>query len=93
MLKRNLRAAQVHIHAQMQDFLSASKQIERTQQDWVSVSAKLNDSYLASKQRNQTLRASARKLGLLSEDGRGFSELSQDLKLQGIQCIDRIPQI
>ena len=68
----------------MQDFISRSKEIEQEQQKWVQISQKINDSFLKAKAENSALRSRAKKLGLLNEEGRGFSELSQDLKHQGI---------
>eukprot|EP00347_Sterkiella_histriomuscorum_P009030 403342797 len=93
MLKRNIRAAQVHTHQQMNEFTIKSQQIDQQQKQWIEFSLRLNDEYLKVKNETQNLKKQAHKLGLLSEDGFGFSELSKDLQSQGMACLDKIPQI
>ncbi|CDW82395.1 UNKNOWN [Stylonychia lemnae] len=93
MLKRNIRATNVHMHQLMNEFIQKSESINKQQKSWVEFSTNLNDEYLKAKNENAQFRSKAKQLGLLTEDGYGFSELSRDLQSQGIQCIERIPQI
>ena len=92
-LKRNIRASQVHIHQLMTDFTDKAREYEGQQKEWVDFSFKLNEDFLAAKAENAQLKKKAQKLGLMSEDGYSKSELAKDLQAQGIQCIDNIPQI
>ena len=83
-----------------EEFGRSSEAIEVEQQKWVVLAEKMTGEYETMKAENKELIKQAKAMGLItkngaSKDGKATmsSQLAEDLKDQGIECIEKVPQI
>jgi hypothetical protein len=79
----------------MIQFNKCAGESAKKQQTWLEFASKLNEMYLEIKNQNLELKAECKDKGLLVNGAQGVeeSDLATDLKIEGLACIDRIPQV
>lgn len=77
-----------------EDFAKACQEVAQQQQTWVETAESLTAQYKEEWARNIKLVTQAKQMGLLDVHGMPVqSQLTEDLRREGISCIEKVPQI